>query len=111
MNSSKIDLVLEYFHHFTEKNLDGLSDMFASDIKLTDWNIKVHGKAQVLRENKSLFDTTKNINILVNHMAQDGDTVFSELQLVIDDTTYIKLVDIIFFDSDNKIVEIRAYKQ
>lgn len=111
MKKSKIELVLEYFKNFTDKNLDALDEMFSDDVRLTDWNIRASGKPQVLRENKAIFDNVGQINILVNNMAQDGDMVFSELQVVIDDNTIIKVVDIIFFDAHNKITEIKAYKQ
>ena len=111
MKRSKIELVLEYFKNFTDKNLDALGNMFADEVKLTDWNIKAVGKQQVLNENKSIFDNVGNINILVNNMAKDGDAVFSEIQVVLDEGIPIKVVDIIFFDMHNKIVEIKAYKQ
>jgi ketosteroid isomerase-like protein len=111
MSLSKIELVLNYFKNFTDKNLDTLSNMFADDIKLTDWNIRASGKQQVLRENKAIFDNVGTINILVNNMAQDGNVVFSEIQVILDEETAIKVVDIIFFDMHNKIVEIKAYKQ
>ncbi len=111
MKRSKIELVLDYFKNFTDKNLDALGNMFADDVKLTDWNIRASGKQQVLKENKTIFDSVDSINVLVNNMARDGDVVFSEIQVVIDEKTIIKVVDIIFFDMHNKIVEIRAYKQ
>jgi hypothetical protein len=104
-------LVLEYFKNFTDKNLDALGDMFSDNVKLTDWNVQANGRQQVLQENKSIFDTTGQINILVSNMAQNDNVVFSEIQVVIDDTTFIKVVDIIFFDTHNKITEIKAYKQ
>lgn len=111
MKKSKIQLVLEYFKNFTDKNLDALGDMFSDNVRLTDWNIQANGRQQVLQENKSIFDTTGQINILVNNMAQNDNVVFSEIQIVIDDITFIKVVDIIFFDTHNKITEIKAYKQ
>jgi ketosteroid isomerase-like protein len=111
MKRTKIELVLDYFKNFTDKNLDKLGNMFADDIKLTDWNIRASGKQQVLRENKAIFDNVGTINILVSTMAQDGDVVFSEIQVILDEETTIKVVDIIFFDMHNKIVEIKAYKQ
>jgi ketosteroid isomerase-like protein len=111
MKKSKIDLVLEYFRNFADKNLNALDNMFADDVKLTDWNIKASGKQQVLRENKAIFDNIGTINVLVNTMAQDKDVVFSEIQVVLDEDTTIKVVDIIFFDMHNKIIEIKAYKQ
>jgi ketosteroid isomerase-like protein len=111
MKRSKIELVLDYFKNFTDKNLDALSDMFADDVKLTDWNIKAFGKQQVLKENKAIFDSVGTINVLVNTMARDSNVVFSEIQVVLDEVTIIKVVDIIFFDMHNKIIEIKAYKQ
>lgn len=111
MKRSKVDLVLEYFRNFADKNIEALDGMFSDDVKLTDWNIRAVGKQQVLRENKAIFDNVGNINVLVKTMAKDEDVVFSELEIVIDENTFIKVVDIIFFDAHNKIVEIKAFKQ
>ncbi len=111
MKRSKIDLVLEYFRNFADKNIEALTEMFSDDIKLTDWNIKAVGKQQVLKENQAIFDSVGHINVLVKTMAKDDNVVFSELEIVIDDNTFIKVVDIIFFDAHNKISEIKAYKQ
>lgn len=111
MKRSKIELVLEYFRNFADKNIEALSEMFSENVKLTDWNISATGKQQVLRENKGIFDNVGSINVLVKTMAKDDNVVFSELEIIIDDKTSIKVVDIIFFDAHNKIVEIKAFKQ
>lgn len=111
MKKSKIDLVLEYFNHFTEKNLTALHAMFSPDIELIDWDICANGIDKVINENKKIFDSVDSINVLVRHMAQEDSKVFSEIDVIINEDTVIKVVDIITFDTHNKIVKIQAYKQ
>ena len=85
--------------------------MFSDSVSLVDWEVSAYGIEQVLAANQKIFDSVKSLNIVVKNIAQTGNTVLAEIQVVIDDTMVINVVDIIEFDLYNKIDKISAYKQ
>jgi hypothetical protein len=50
------DKAKEYFRLFSEKDLNGLSDVFDDEATLRDWNIEAEGKANVFLAMKAIFD-------------------------------------------------------
>ncbi len=105
INSSK-----EYFETFSNKDIDGLSDMFSDDVFLRDWEIEASGKDNVLEANKNIFSSVETININPIHIYSDKNTVIAELDIVVNSETSLLVTDIIDFDDEGKIKNIRAYK-
>ena len=101
----------EYFKTFSNKDLSGLKEMFSKDIKLRDWDIEARGLEDVLKANKSIFKNVEAIQVNPLKIYNDGNTIVAELEI---DINYgresLLVVDVIEFDNDNKILEIRAYK-
>ena len=107
----KKDLAKLYFELFSQKDLKTLSELFSLNVSLIDWDINVKGIDEVVNANKQIFDSVKTISVKVLKLADVGATVFAQLKITIDETTILKVVDIIEFDSNNKIASIKAYKQ
>jgi hypothetical protein len=78
---------------------------------LTDWDVQVIGKENVLNFNNKFFNSVDHIRIDVDRVAIGQDTVIAEIRVVINNKIVAPVVDVIEFDQDNKIKEIRAYKR
>lgn len=109
---SNIQTVVDiYFEAFTKKDIAALSDMYAENIRLNEWNENIFvGKEEVLNANKKLFDQFQNISIKTVSYAIDtiNGIIFNEIIVNLDGQE-VKVIDIIGVQN-NKITYIRAYK-
>lgn len=102
-------LALRYLKKYAEKDLNGIEVLFATDIVLRDWKIRVEGKEQALRETRKNFHAADSIEITTLAMYENEDTVAAELKIVVDQDEELHVVDVITFNAERKIVSIRAY--
>ena len=100
-----------YFQSFCKKDTASLEVLFSDSILLTDWDVLIIGKQNVLNFNQQFFDRVNTIRIDVDKVAVGLDTVIAEIKVIIDNVVVAAVVDVIDFDQDNKIKEIRAYKR
>lgn len=100
---------LLYLQKYAEKDLGSMEDMFADDIVLRDWKIRVEGKENALNETRKNFENADSIAITVLDTYENNDTVAAELKIVVDTTEVLYVVDVITFDTEGKIRSIRAY--
>jgi len=105
------ELVTKYFEHFSNKDLENLSEMFSPEVKLQDWDILAEGKNNVLEANRKIFDSVETISVHLNELYIDNNVATCLIEIVINNTDTLKVIDIIKLDSDGKIKEISAYKQ
>ena len=106
-------MLRDYLIAFSEKRLDRLEYMFADDVILQDWDILATGKKAVLEANKNIFDNVGNIIINIDNFSEDrsdSNLIFAQLEVIID-MELIKVVDVIKFDKNGKILKISAYRQ
>ena len=104
------NIALEYFQAFSQKNLIALRGMFAPSVVLTDWEINTSGIDGVLETNAAIFSAVNSITAVPLKVYVDGNTVIAELEITINGTERIKVVDILEFTEAGKISAIRAYK-
>ena len=102
--------ILEYFYHFSCKDLDAVSDMFASGSVLHDWENSAQGKIDVVAVYEKIFNSVKSITVTPRALYEDGDTVIAELLITINGDEQILVTDIVTFNEAGKIISIRAYK-
>ena len=89
-----------------------MENIFSKDIRLKNWNTEARGLEDVLKANKNIFENLKNIKVNPLKIYNDGNTVVAELDIDINNgQESLSVVDVIEFDSENKILEIRAYKR
>ena len=85
--------------------------MFSKDIKLKDWEIQASGIDDVLEANRQIFNSVRDIDVRVLRKYEDGNAVVSELEINVNNGEEITLVvDVIEFDDNGNIANIRAYK-
>ncbi len=107
-NSNK-QLCLEYLHKYAQKDLDGVSALFAENITLRDWKISVTGKANAIAETAKNFGNTDSIEIAVLSTYENEDAVAAELKITIAGKEELFVMDVVTFDMKGKIKSIRAY--
>ena len=103
------DTALSYFKTFSEKNIDGLREMFDDNVTLRDWDIDKKGIESVLKANLNIFQNVKAINAIPQNIISENNFVFAELKIVVNDDE-LKVVDLIEFNKKGKIISIKAFK-
>lgn len=102
-------IVKQYFEYFNDADLESLSEMYADNIKLIDWNGKWKGREEVLHMNKELF-SDNNIFIEVKYIQITGHHVYCSILIKVNGES-INAMDVISVNYDEKIHEINAYRQ
>jgi hypothetical protein len=105
------DLVKTYFEIFSNKDITGLDNIFSDDIILQDWEILAKGKKQTLDANKNIFDSVESISVTLNDLYLDELVAICLIEIIINNEETLKVIDIIKFNDENKIIEVSAYKQ
>ena len=103
------DIALSYFKTFSEKNIDGLSEMFDDNVSLRDWDIDKKGIESVLKANLNIFQNVKTINVIPQNIISENNFVFAELKIVVNNDE-LNVVDLIEFNKKGKIISIKAFK-
>ena len=103
------DSAQSYFKIFSEKNINGLREMFDDNVTLRDWEIDKQGIENVLKANLNIFQNVKTINAIPQNIISENNFVFAELKIVINDDE-LKVVDLIEFNKKGKIISIKAFK-
>lgn len=104
------ELCISYLEKYVEKDLTAIESMFADNIILRDWKIRVVGKKNALLETQKNFESANSIEIDVLALHGDQDTVAAELKIVVDKSEELYVVDVITLNSEGQIESIRAYK-
>jgi hypothetical protein len=110
-NPTQSQIVLLYFQCFCKKDVASLEVLFSDSIVLKDWEVEIVGKQNVLDFNQRFFDSVNHLRIDVDKVAVGLNTVIAEIAVIIDNKVVGLVVDVIEFDQDNKIKEIRAFKR
>ncbi|HAA15543.1 MAG TPA: hypothetical protein DCE41_29095 [Cytophagales bacterium] len=108
-HTSYRDVCLYYLERYAAKDMAAMESLFAEDIILRDWKIRVVGKEIALAETRKNFEAAHSIQIDVLATYEDAQTVAAELKIVVDNTEELYVVDVITFTSAGKIASIRAY--
>lgn len=111
-----VQFVKKYLGAFAAKDLDTLDQMYADNVELHDWAVKLKGKEEVLSANKALFNNSELISVHIQNTSYRDKYIAVEFVLVVNssdpkDSIILNVVDIIEIDDYGKIKSIRAYKQ
>tara|TARA_Y100000034_G_C6853671_1_gene387588 strand:- start:269 stop:601 length:333 start_codon:yes stop_codon:yes gene_type:complete len=105
-----IDITETYFKIFSNKDSEGLRNMFSENVYLRDWEILANGIDEVVDANQSIFDSVDTIVVTPIRIISNGiDYVSAELEIVVNDEETLLVTDILEFD-DDKINSVRAYR-
>jgi hypothetical protein len=104
------DSAQSYFKIFSEKNINGLREMFDDNVTLRDWEIDKQGIEDVLKANLNIFQNVKTIKAIPQNIVSENNFVFAELKIIVNGDEELKVVDIIEFNKKGKIISIKAFK-
>ena len=104
------DSAQSYFTIFSEKNINGLREMFDDNVTLRDWDIDKQGIENVLKANLNIFQNVKTIKAIPQNIVSENNFVFAELKIIVNGDEELKVVDIIEFNTKGKIISIKAFK-
>jgi hypothetical protein len=101
-----------YFDAFSAKDSECLEKLYADNVYLRDWEGTYVGSNAVLSANAALFENVEAIVVrpIALHFDTDDRTISAEIEIMITGMEPFLVVDIIEFNSDSKIIAIRAYK-
>jgi len=104
--------LINYFQTFSNKDINGLSEMFSDDVRLSDWDIMEFGRESVLTANQKIFDSVETIVVKpINFYFDDDNTAAVEILVVVNETEILEVVDVISFNENGLIDSIKAYKK
>lgn len=104
------NLAIRYFQCWANKDIASLELLIAEDAILLDWEGPILGRDKILDGTKLLFSHHKKIGIEIKKIAVGQDTIIAELEIRLDNM-YMRVVDVIDYDENDKIKRIRAYRQ
>ena len=105
------NLIQNYFQAFSNKNIKEMEGLFSSEVVLRDWEIAAKGKEEVLGANKNIFNSVDSISAELNELYIDGLVAVCLIEITINKEEILKVIDVIKFNDEMKIIEISAYKQ
>ena len=109
-NSERVAQVRSFLSAYERKDIDKISQMLASDIVLRDWNYEVSGLDAAVAEYSKNFRDADSLRIAVIQILESESGVAAELEIVVNDSKKISVVDIFTFGEDSKIASVIAYK-
>ena len=77
------NLVKNYFEIFSNKDIQGLENLFSDDVMLQDWDILAKGKKQVIDANKNIFDSVESISVTLNNLYLDKLVAICLIEIII----------------------------
>ncbi len=104
------DIAIVYFKLFSQKNINGLREMFDDNVTLRDWDINERGIENVLKANLNIFKNVKTINAIPLNIISENNYISAELKIIVNDIEELKVVDLIEFNNTGKITSIKAFK-
>ena len=104
------EIAEKYFQLFSEKNIDKLFHFFDSEASLKDWEIEAHGRVDVLTAMRNIFESVDTIQVDPLRIYVWENTVVAELDITVNNSEKLAVVDIIDFTDEGKIFGIRAFK-
>jgi ketosteroid isomerase-like protein len=118
MSTNYKELCLNYFTAWSNRDINALSKLFASDIMLMDWEMNASGLFDVLAANQKIFDSVTSLRVDTSEMVQEPNKFVQKVVCVIsiwinegtDNQQIIPVIDIINFNDEDKIDLIRAYR-
>lgn len=100
----------QYFEAFNAHDCKALEALFDPDVTLTDWELALSGREAVVRQMGELFAAAPDINAEVKDLIVDGDRAAAELVVTLEGVPPIRVVDILRFGGEGRIVSVTAYK-
>jgi hypothetical protein len=100
----------DYFMAFLNKDINKIRNLLSLDISLRDWEFEATGIEGVISIYEKIFKNVNNIKVDLINLNIRESVVMAELSIAIDDFPALRVVDVLEFSGNGKIMSIRAYK-
>ncbi|MDD2367941.1 MAG: nuclear transport factor 2 family protein [Sulfuricurvum sp.] len=102
-------LTTQYIKAFDTKDIKSIEQLLSKTFALEDPVVKrIEGKREVLKAIQSIFDSCEKLNFKAKNIYQDHMTTIIEFILQLDETI-LTGTDIIEWNEQNQMTELRAY--
>ena len=98
-----------YIDTFNAHDPQGLAALFDDNVVLRDWTSETQGKQAVADANANIFKSTPAIHAVIRTMIAEGRNVALELDIALSATDSIKVLDLITFNDQGKVLSVRAF--
>ena len=106
-----VELAKQYFIFFSNKDIKNLKNLFSENVILKDWEIEAKGINEVVEANKKIFNSFESIIATPKNIYQDNFVLICVIEILINKTETLNVIDILKFDKNKKIEDITAFKQ
>lgn len=99
----------EYIKAFDGKDIEAIAGLISDTFALEDPVVKrIEGKVAVLEAIQGIFDSCERLSFQAKNIYQENRTTIIEFTLELDDI-FLTGTDIIEWDENSKMYELRAY--
>jgi hypothetical protein len=110
-NSQDIEeLTKKVIAAYEQKDITAFARMFSPNVILRDWNTEVVGFEAAIVEFTNNFQAAETLSIKIKKLMVSGFSAAVELEIVINGLQSLRVVDILTFNEEMKILSIVAYK-
>jgi len=95
---------------YEAKDIAAIAGMFHPEVILRDWNSEVRGHTAAVAEFTKNFDQAETFRINIKRIYISDLAAAAELEITIDDTEVLNVVDVLSFNDEGKILSIVAYR-
>ncbi len=95
---------------YQAKDIATIASMFHPEVVLRDWNSEVRGHAAAVAEFSKNFEQAHSLKIQIKRIYLGDLLAAAELEIAVNETEQIKVVDVMTFNNEGKIMSIVAYK-
>jgi hypothetical protein len=95
---------------YEAKDIEFIASLFSSDVLLRDWNHEVVGRTAAIREFTKNFEEAQQLSIKVLRIFGSEAGVAAEVEIVVNNSEVLRVIDVISFNVDSKITSIISYK-
>lgn len=103
-------LTRNFLAAYEAKDIETIAAMFHTDVFLRDWNSEVSGQAAAVAEFTKNFQQAKSLKIVIKRIYLAELSAAAELEITVNHTELLNVVDVLSFNEEGKILSIVAYR-
>lgn len=100
----------EFLQSYSEKNIEAIQLMFSNDVIIRDWNTEINGKDAALLQFAHNFQSARSIEITIKSIFTSNTGSAAEIEILVDGTEKLRVVDVFEFDESGQINSVISYK-
>ncbi len=95
---------------YEAKDLATVSEQFSEDVVVRDWNIEIVGKVNALKTFAKNFEDATSLSIELAQLHTSANSVAAEIEITVNSSEVLRVVDVLTFTEDGLIASIVSYK-